>query len=80
MQSVYHHQLQGRENAYLWPRDPDLWPMTLTFKVDPHIIQVHLLAEFYDPRSNGTAARVIKASCVGGLKQRKKETNKLGEN
>ncbi len=53
--------------------------MTLTFKVDPHNIQVHLLAEFYDPRSDETAARVIKA-CVGGLKQRKKETNKLGEN
>ena len=36
------------ENHIFWPCDLDLWPMTLTFMVDPEGINVHVCAKFHD--------------------------------
>ncbi len=58
--------------------------MTLTFKVDPDIIQVDSWPKFGDLRTIGLAPRPLEVKCVGALKERKKErkkeTKKLGEN
>ncbi len=40
------------ENHVFWPGDPDLWPMTLTFKVVLGLAHMHVLAEFHAPNCN----------------------------
>ncbi len=37
-----------------WPGDLDLWPTTLTFRVDLEVIHVHALTKFHSPRCNGS--------------------------
>ncbi len=63
----------ARRNVFLrsWP-----WPMTLIFKVDPHIIQADIWSKFGDYSINTSAVSVQKALCVGVLKETKKYRNK----
>ncbi len=41
--------VKSMENNTFWPGDLDLWPMTLTFKVDQDGIQVHVHTKSRDP-------------------------------
>ncbi len=40
-------------NNIFWPGDLDLWPMTLTFRVDLWVIHVNAQTKFHNPRCNG---------------------------
>ena len=84
VQSIYNSWSLMNENHPLaktvfltwWP-----WPMTLTFKVDPGTIQIHLHTKPCRPSLFGSIVRVLRAMWVGVLKKAlvywktKKETN-----
>ncbi len=44
---------------FFWPRDLDLWPMTLTSKFVRDIIDVKPCTKFVDHMLNGSAVRVL---------------------
>ena len=41
-------------NHIFWSGDLDLWPMTLTIRVDLWAIPIHALTKFHDPMCNGS--------------------------
>ncbi len=62
-------------NHLLAPGDPDLWPMTLIFKIGLDINRLHHHTKFCGPKSNGSGGRVLKV-CWGTERNKQKTKNK----
>ncbi len=62
-------QAEAGKNVF-WPRDLDLWPMTLIFKVNPGSFKVDPWTKFREPRAIGFAFTALKPLSVGALKQK----------
>ncbi len=45
--------------TFFWPCNPDIWPLTLTFKVAPDTTQVDPWPIFGNPRTNGSSVSLL---------------------
>ena len=63
-------------NNVFWPSDLDLWPMTLTLKINLRVIHINILTKFHDPELNGCWNLIFGLVTFGPITDRRPDRRK----